>query len=133
MANTMYAKGKQALIEGAINLESDTIKAVLIDLADYTPNFATHDNLDDVAAAARVGAPQTLANKTFTDGTFDADDVTFPNVTGDVCEAILVYKDTGIESTSRLLMLIDTATGLPVTPGGGNVIVQWNASGIFSL
>lgn len=133
MANSIYTKGKEALLDGSINLEADTIKCVLIDAADYTVNLSTHDFLDDVPSAARVGTPQTLANKTFVNGVFDADDVTFPNVTGDQCEAILIYKDTGVEGTSRLLILIDTATGLPVTPGGGNIIAQWNASGIFSL
>jgi hypothetical protein len=133
VANTMYTAAKEALLAGNINLETDTIKAVLIDLADYTPNFSTHDNLDDVAAGARVGTAQTLTSKTFTNGAFDAADVTFTTVSGDQSEAILVYKDTGVESTSRLLLLMDTATGLPVTPAGGNITIQWNASGIFSL
>jgi len=133
MANALYAKGKEGLLDGSINLETDTIKAVLVDSADYTANLSTHDNLDDVASGGRVGTAQTLGSKTFTNGVFDAADITFPSVTGDVCELLLIYKDTGVESTSRLIALFDTVTGLPVTPNGGNIVVTWNASGIFSL
>lgn len=134
MANALYTKGKEALLDGSINLETDTIKCVLVDTADYTVNLSTHDNLDDVPSVARVGTPQTLGSKTFTNGTFDAADVTFPSVTGDQSEAIVIYKDTGVESTSRLLAYVDTAaSGLPVTPNGGNIVITWNASGIFAL
>ena len=134
MANALYTKGKEALLDGSINLEANTIKCVLVDAADYTVNLSTHDNLDDIPSGARVGTPQTLGSKTFTGGVFDAADATFPSVTGDPCEAIVIYKDTGTESTSRLLAYIDTAaSGLPVTPNGGNIQIQWNAGGIFAL
>ena len=33
---------------------------------------------------------------------------------------IVIYKDTGTEATSPLLAMIDTATGLPITPNGGD-------------
>lgn len=133
MANSLYTKGKENLLNGNINLSSNTIKCVLVDAADYTPNLSTHDALDDIPSGARVGTPQTLGSKTFTNGVFDAADVTFPSVTGDPCEYLVIYKDSGTESTSYLLMLFDTATGLTVTPDGNNINVAWNASGIFSL
>jgi hypothetical protein len=45
------------------------------------------------------------------------------------------YKDTGTESTSLLIFYIDTATGLPCTPNGGNITVAWDsgANKIFKL
>jgi hypothetical protein len=131
MANRAYKPFKVLLLKGDIDLENDTIKAALIDTADYTFDQA-HDFLND-ASAGIVGAPQTLANKTFTDGVFNADDVTFPTVSGDPCEAVILYKDTGNPATSPLIAYIDTATGLPVTPNGGNVAVQWHSSGILAL
>lgn len=133
MANSLYTKGKENLLNGNINLSSNTIKCVLVDAADYTPNLSTHDALDDIPSGARVGTPQTLGSKTFTNGVFDAADVTFPSVTGDPCEYLVIYKDSGTESTSYLLALFDTATGLTVTPDGNNINVAWNAGGIFSL
>lgn len=134
MANALYPKWKEALLSAEANADLDgTLKAVLIDAADYTYS-AAHDFLDDVAAGARVGTPQTLGSKTYTDGVLDAADVLFPAVTGDPCEAILLYLDSGVEGTSRLVAYIDTGvTGLPVTPSGGDIEIQWHASGIFAL
>ena len=135
MANALYPKYKEALISGAANvaLTTGTVKAVLVDLADYTYN-AAHDFLDDVPAGARVGTPQTIANRTVVGGLFDGDDITFPAVTGDQAEALILCIDTGSEATSRLVAFLDTGvTGLPVTPNGGNIGTTWNASGIFQL
>ena len=33
----------------------------------------------------------------------------------------MIYKDTGSEATSPLIAYIDTATGLPITPNGGDI------------
>jgi hypothetical protein len=133
MANAWYRKGAQKVLDGTVDLTADTIKCVLVDSADYTVNLSTHDALDDVPAGARVGTAQTLGSKTFTDGFFDAADPTFSTVTGDVSEYLLFYKDSGVEATSWLLWLFDTATGLPVTPNGGNIAIVFNASGIVSI
>lgn len=126
MANSLYDKARKAFADGEINLLNDTIKCVLIDAADYAVDLANHDFLDDVPSGARVGTPQTLGTKSTTAGVFDAADVTFSSVTGDQCEAILIYKDTGTAGTSRLIAYIDSATGLPVTPNGGDIQIQWD-------
>jgi hypothetical protein len=133
--NSLYTKAKQGLIDGSIDLDTDNIKAVLVDGADYTPNLATHDNLDDIPVAGRVATSGNLASKTVTDGVFDAADVTISAVSGDQFEYIVLYKDTGVESTSRLILLIDTATGLPCTPNGGDITIAWDngANKIFKL
>ena len=135
MANLLYPKFKDALLTGAANsvLSSGTVKAALIDLADYTYS-AAHEFYSSVPGAAVVGTPQTLASKTTASGLFDAADCVFSAVTGDPCEAVLIYIDTGTGSTSRLVGLFDTGvTGLPVTPNGGDINLVWNASGIFQL
>jgi hypothetical protein len=135
MANALYDRGRQKFLEGGIAWLTDTIKVVLVDGADYTPNLATHEFLSDIPAAARVGTPQTLTGKSSTNGVADAADPTFPTVNGDQAEYIVGWKDTGVEATSPLMFLIDTATGLPVTPGGGDIIVAWDngANRIFKL
>lgn len=135
MANALYDKGREGFLDGSIDWDTDTIKCVLVDAADYTVNLSTHDFLDDVPVGARVGTPQTLGSKTVTAGVADAADVTFTSVTGDPSEAIIIWKDTGVESTSRLIAYIDTATGLPVTPNGGNITITWDngANKIFKL
>jgi hypothetical protein len=132
VASSLYTPFKKLLLDGDIDLLVDNIKVVLVDAADYTFS-AAHDFLDDVAAGARVATSGNLASKTTTGGAFDAADVTFSAVTGDVSEALIIYKDTGVAATSPLIAYIDTATGLPVTPNGGDIVVTWHASGIFSL
>ena len=135
MASALYDKARKAFADGDIDLLNDTIKCVLIDAADYTVDLANHDFLDDVPSGARVGTPQTLGTKSTTAGVFDAADVTFSSVSGDQCEAILIYKDTGTEGTSPLIAYIDSATGLPVTPNGGDIQIQWDSgtNKIFKL
>ncbi len=121
MATALYDKGRQGFLDGSIDWDTDDIRAILIDVADYTVNLATHDNLDDVAAASRVAVSSAISGKTVTDGVANCSAITWSSVSGDPCEAIIFYKHTGTESTSRLICYIDNATGLPVTPNGGNI------------
>lgn len=136
MASVVYKSAKQKFISTGLDLTSLTVKAVLVDTADYTFS-AAHDFLDDVPSGARVGTPQTLGTKSVTDGVFDAADIAFPSVTGDQCEAIVIYIDrAGAESANELIAYIDTfASGMPVTPNGGNINVAWDngANRIFAL
>lgn len=135
MANALYDKGRQGFLDGSIDWDTNDIRVILIDVADYTVNLATHDNLDDIPAGARVAVSGALAGKTVVDGVADADDKTLTAVTGDPSEALVIYQHTGTESTSRLIAYIDTATGLPVTPNGGDITIQWDsgANKIFKL
>jgi len=132
MSNVIYPKAKQEALKANLNMSGGTVKAALVDLGTYTYS-ATHQYFSSVSSAV-VGTPQALANKTFVDGLFDADDVTFPSVTGNTAEAIVIYIDTGAAGTSQLVAYIDTGvTNLPVTPNGGNIGTNWNALGIFQL
>ena len=135
MANVIYPKYREALLDGStgIDLNDGDVRVILVDTSDYTYS-AAHDFLDDVASGSRVATSGALTNTTVTNGTFDADDVTFSSVTGDQSEALIFYLHTGTESTSRLVAYIDTGvTGLPVTPNGGNISLAFNASGLFTL
>lgn len=135
MANAIYPNYKEALLNGSANtdMSAGDVKAVLVDLADYTYS-AAHEFLSDVAAGARVATSENLSGKSFTDGTFDSDDVTFSAVTGDESEALILYVDTGSAATSRLVLFLDTGqTGLPVTPNGGDITYTVSGSGWFTL
>lgn len=138
MANALYALYRQKCLEGGSSRVvwlTDDIKAVLVDTGAYTPNLATHEFLSDIPGGARIATSANLSNKTSTAGTADADDVTFTAVTGATIEAVVLYKDTGSAATSPLIAYIDTATGLPVTPGGGDIVIRWSAgtNRIFTL
>lgn len=132
MANLLYPKYKEVLLGAGVNLTSLTIKAALIDTGTYTYSSA-HQWYSSVSGV--VGTPVTLASKTVTDGVFDAADITFTAVSGATVEAIILYNDTGVAGTSHLIAYIDSATGLPVTPNGGDINIVWSsgASKIFAL
>lgn len=136
MANRLFRSYVHALMTGtALDLSTVDLRVVAIDTADDDPNTAIggDDFLDDILAAAREGTTTTLANVTVVDGVLDADDITLPDDGGDTIEELVIYNHTGTESTSRLLALIDTATGLPLTPDGVDDTIQWSASGIYAL
>ena len=134
MANALYGIGRNKFATGDIDWVNDTIKLYLIDTADYTVSIDVDDFADDVPTAAKVSTA-TMAGKSAALGVTDADDTVFSAVTGDPSEALVIWKDTGTQSTSPLLAYIDSATGLPVTPNGGDITVQWDngANKIFKL
>ncbi|MFO0271373.1 MAG: hypothetical protein ACK53W_12665 [Gemmatimonadota bacterium] len=142
MPNALYGRAKQKFLNpgtlgstssSSIDLIDDTIRVALVDLGTYTFN-ADHEFFSSVSSAV-VGTPVDLTSKTVdTSGVFDAADPTFTGVSGASVEALVIYKWTGSNATSSLIAFIDTATsGLPVTPNGGDITVQFSASGIFAL
>lgn len=133
MANAIYPKYKEAILDSASNsdLNDGTVKVALVDTGTYGYSSA-HEFYSDLSGV--VGTDQTIGTTTVTDGLFDGDNVTFTAVTGATVEALVIYIDTGVAATSRLVAYIDTSvTGLPVTPNGGDITITWNASGIFQL
>lgn len=134
MANALYDAARKAFLDGDVDWLVNNFKVTLVDTADYTFSQA-HDFLDDVPAGARVATSGNLANKTSTAGVADADDIVFTAVTGDPSEALIIFLDTGTAATSRLIAYIDTVTGFPVTPNGGDIYVTWDngSNKIFRL
>lgn len=133
MANALYSKAKEAFLNGSINMVANTITIALVDTGVYTYS-ASHQYRNEISNTAVISTA-TLANKTITNGVFDADDATFSSVTGANCEALIIYADTGVQTTSRLIAYIDSATGLPILPNGGDITVAFSsgASRIFAL
>lgn len=139
MANALYPKWKEAIIQASANsaLNGSGTTGVYCALVDtgVTGYNSSHEFYSSIASAV-VGTDQEVgATKTYTNGVFDGADVTFPTVSGNSCEALVLYvKNAGANTTWRLVAFLDTGvTGLPVTPNGGNINVSWNASGIFAL
>ena len=125
--NRIYPKFKEQALQGGVNLASGNIKAVLVDLADYTYSDA-HEFLSDVAVAGRVATSGNLASKTFTNGVFDTADFSFANAVGDPSEAIILYIDTGAPATSRLIYFNDGRLQVQVaaaaSTGGTSITVE---------
>lgn len=136
MANALYDKARESFLSQnpSIDWDTDNIKCALVRSSAYTPNMSSDQYLSSVAT--RVADSGNLASKTVTAGVADATDVTFTAVaSGAAIQYVLIYKDTGVAATSPLIALIDTATGLPVTPNGGDITIAWDngANKIFKL
>lgn len=139
MANAKYNSFKTALQKGAVNLETDSIKCMLVSSA-YTPNIDTHNFLSDVTGEVTgtgyTAGGQALATKSVTEDAtndlakFDAADVTWAASTITARGAIL-YKDTGVATSSQLIAYFDFGTDQ--SSSNGDFTVQWNASGILTL
>src|SRR3954469_16929302 len=138
MANAVYPKYKESVLTEADTLNGLTGTttsapyAALVDTGTYTYS-ASHQFYSSLSGI--VGTDQPITTPTVVNGTFDGDDVTFTAVSGASVEALVIYRhNTGANTTWRLVLYEDTSvTGLPVTPNGGNIVITWNASGIFTI
>ncbi|HEX5016879.1 MAG TPA: hypothetical protein VFX15_04770 [Actinomycetes bacterium] len=135
MANALYDTFKQGILNEEFDMNTDGIKATLIDSGDYTFS-AAHDEYSggstDVPAGAKVAESAALGTPTIANGVFDTDNFTWTAVTGDQSEAIILWDDD--TTNDRLVAFYDTGmTGMPVTPNGGDINVTVNASGWFAI
>lgn len=139
MADVIYNSFKAKIMDGSIDLDTDTIKVALV-TSSYTPNQDTHDFFDDVtnevSGTGYSAGGATLANKSVTadntdnEGVFDADDVSWSTSTI-TARAAVVYKSTGTASTSALICYIDFGSDKIST--AGTFTIAWNAEGIVNL
>lgn len=138
MANAVYPSWKEALVTGGSNAQlngsgTTGVYVVLVDTNTYTYS-AAHQFYSDITGI--VGTEQEIgATKTYTNGVFYGPNITFPTVTGPTVEALVFFiKNAGANTTWRLVTFLDSGfTGLPVTPNGRDILITWNASGIFAL
>lgn len=133
MANAFYAKGIEAFLEGSIAALTDTIKASLVSNASYTPNLTTDQFYSIIPGGAIIAAGVALSSKTGAGGTLSAANTIWTAVSGTAAAYIAIWKDTTVAGTSPLICLIDTATGLPVTPNGGDITAAWSSGQVFTL
>lgn len=136
MANALYKKAKEGFLDGVIDMNSDIIKVCVVKNT-YTVNLDTHKFLSDIDESHVAGTSIALSRTEVTDGIFDADDITIENISNSGFSYIILYKDTGTRSTSRLIAYIDTADGLPVAPtvSSTTITISWSntLSKIFAI
>jgi hypothetical protein len=139
MADAFYQEFCNAILgaptHSAIDLNTDDVKVGLRDEGVTAINLATQVDHADitsalVATSTNVGTP-TVGVVAY--GVFDHDNVTFSAVSGASCESLDYWKDSGVSATSPLICNLDSATGLPVTPNGGDITWTPNASGVFQI
>ena len=149
----LYANYKAQTLGGGVHafadLTTDAIRVGLVnESTDYTTadayatELAAHQDWDDIGLYARhlcySSEPTivlTSGNITTTDGIFDCtDDITFVGVVldpGKDVDVLVHYKTGTVITDDSLICLHDQFTA--VVPNGSDIVVQYNASGIFAI
>lgn len=139
MADVIYNSFKRDIMNGGIDLDTDTIKVALV-TSTYTPDQDVHDNFDDVtnevsgsgytAGGATLASAAVTVDNTDNEGVFDAADTSWTTSTITARGAV-VYKSTGTASTSKLICYFDFVSDK--ASSAGTFAISWNAEGILNL
>lgn len=136
MANALYDLGRQGFLDGSIDWDTDDIRCILLKTG-YTVNLATHQFVSDLTPASYDnGRTAALGTKSVTAGVADAGDTSLTATAAVACSWLVIYKYNAADSAARLIAYIDTATGLPLTPGAGgtvNIVFDNGSNKIFKL
>ena len=139
MADAFYVEYRNAMLgawtHSFPDLNTDNIRIGLRDEGATALDLTNHVDEADVNSAW-VATSANLSGTTVgtvAAGTFDHSDVTFTSVSGASVESLDYSKNSGSAATSPLICNIDSATGLPVTPNGGDINWVPNASGVFQI
>lgn len=133
--SAFYPSFKALLLTAGIDCENDTgVKLQLIDVTEF-PFDPLDEFFADVPMLARVGVAVALTGRTVDDpvqGAFDAAATSIPAVSGPTVGAYVLFKDTGSEATSPLMLYQD---GFTVEPNGGAIVIEHDPDGfrIFTL
>lgn len=128
--NDLYAKAREELLRAGWSWEADDFTVAYLD-ATYTVDIDNDEFATAIAGALIDTAP--LAGMAILDGGIaDADDVTSIVVPiGATVAAVVIYQDTGVAGTSRLIAYYDEAEDYtPIgRPGTGAAIpCLWSSS-----
>lgn len=134
MANTLYDNARRLFALGEINWDTDVLHCFLVN-ANYTFN-AAHTMLESIPTNARdygtteaAGVLMPAATNTVeSNGAVNAAAVRFVTCeVGDPAVTAIVIARINTDPTdSELIYYADVATGLPITPNGGDIIVTWS-------
>ena len=140
MANVVYNAFKVYIQNGAIDLDTDTIKVMLV-TSTYTPDQDTHNFRDDitneVSGTGYSAGGAALASKTVTQddtnnrGVFDAADLTWSTSTITARGAVLYKSRGGASSADEIIGYVDF--GADKSSSAGNFTIQWSSDGILYL
>jgi hypothetical protein len=137
MATTMYGLARNSFLTGASGFDwTSAANQLAFVTSSYTPNYATDQYLGVAISSGYIIAQSgTFSSPTATLGTADAANETVSSVTGAQFAYVTLYSFITNNNSSPLIMNIDTATGLPCTPNGGNIVMQWDSgtNKIFTL
>ena len=140
MADVLYNSFKRDIMNGSIDLDTDTINVMLV-TSTYTPDQDTHTKRSDItnevvgtgytAGGASLAGKAVTADNTDNEGVFDANDVVWTTSTITARGAVLYKSRGGASSADELICYIDFGTDKIST--AGSFTITWNAEGILNL
>lgn len=140
MANVIYNSFKRDIMNGSIDLDTDTIKCMLV-TSSYTADQDAHtkrsDITNEVTGTGYSSGGATLANlsvsvdNTDNEGVFDADDVSWTSSTITARGAVLYKSRGGASSADELIAYVDF--GSDITSTAGTFLITWSSEGILNL
>lgn len=140
MATVIFNNAKKLLLNGGLDLDTDTIKVALT-TSSYTPDQDAHDFFDDVtneivatgytAGGATLSGVTVTVDNTDNEGVFDANDTSWTTSTITNARYAVIYKSTGTAATSALICAIDFGANYSNT--AGTFLITWNSEGIINL
>ena len=144
MATGVYNAFKKRLLDGNVNLVSDTIKVALFSA--LTTDFDAHDFFNDCETAGTqiangggyttggvaLTSKVTSQDNTDNEGVFDAENATWASSTISNALVAVLYKDAGgASSTWPLIAAIDFGTAK--SSSGGDFVIVWDGEGILNI
>jgi hypothetical protein len=143
MSDLIFNAGKAGIMNGTIDLIHDDIKMMLVNsvyIPDADQSFVNEGTVEDPAHNEVSGqgyARKGLGGKVITKdilydkARFCADSVIYPILKTPTVSGIIIFKDTGNDATSTLIMFIDS--GFPFTPKEVTMTITWSEGGILTL
>lgn len=140
MADVIYNSFKKDIMNGNINLASDTIKVMLVTSA-YTPNQDSHAKrsnvTNEITGTGYTSGGKALSGKAVTQddtnnrGVFDAIDVSWSSATFTSRAAVLYKSRGGAASADELIAYIDFGSN-KIASSPGSFGITWNSNGILT-
>jgi hypothetical protein len=136
MANALYQLGIQRYLTGGGDWLTDSNQIAFV-TSSYSPNTASDQYLGVAVSSGYIVAQSgNLGSAAASAGVANAANETVSSVSGSTFAYVLGYAFITSNALSPLLFKIDTVTsGLPCTPNGGNIVMQWDTgtNKIFAL
>ena len=123
---SLYGKYRETTLNAGISISADNIGCLFV-TAGYVPNFDVDQYVSVIGSSNILGRTSALTGKTTTLGTFKCDNPTFTGIPSGPTPgvAVVLYKNTGDDSTSNLIAYIDNVQQLTMavsaTVGATNV------------
>lgn len=141
MADVIFNSFKRDIMNGSIDLDSDTIKVALVTSA-YVPDQDNHTKKGDVSneitGTGYTSGGKALSGKTVTadntdnEGVFDALDTAWLSASFTARAAVLYKSRGGVASADELIAYIDFGSNKTST-SPGSFVITWNSEGILNL